>query len=68
MVHGETFHEHLKGKKYREFELAHEKVNQVAEYYRVEIKSCLFNDYLPRSDERISKAPGSFNMLLSSDI
>ena len=59
--HGESVSEHKKGKKYRNFVIGAEKVPETEEYDHVGIKNCLFNNYTPRIDDRISKGRRAFH-------
>ena len=68
MVYGESINEHKKGKKYRNFVIGAEKVPETEEYDHVGIKNCLFNNYTPRIDDRISKGRRAFHSVSGSGI
>ena len=68
MVYGETKREHDLGSKYRTYRLGPDRVREDTEYDHVGIKNCLYNNFIPRTQERISKGRKSFNSILSSGI
>ena len=68
MVYGESKSEYRKGSKYREFALCDEKVKETTAYDHVGIKNCLFHDYKPRTEERLSKGRRAFNAVTSVGI
>ena len=68
MVYGETVRENTRGMKYRNFCLGREKVPEKTTYDHVGIKCCLFNNYTPRTEERISKGRRAFNAVASTGI
>ena len=68
MIYGENSTEHKRGRKYRNFQLCNEKVKETDSYDHVGIKNCLFSNYKPRTEERISKGRRAFNALTSVGI
>ena len=68
MVYGETRNEHKKGKKYRTFMLGKDKVSETEVYDHVGVRNCLFNDYKPRTEDRVSRGQRAFNAILNSGI
>ena len=68
MVYGENVREMKNGKKHRSFTLCKKKVKETESYDHVGIKNCLFNNYRPRTDERISKGRRAFNAVTSVGI
>ena len=54
MIFGESKRDHDRGAKYRNFLLNGDKVPERVEYDHVGIKNCLFNNAMPRTEERIS--------------
>ena len=68
MVYGESKSEFRKGSKYRECSLCKEKVKETMAYDHVGIKNCLFHDYKPRTEERLSKGRRSFNAITNVGI
>ena len=50
------------------FMLGKDKVNKTDEYDHVGVKNCLFNDYKPRTEDRISRGRRAFNAILNSGI
>ena len=55
MVYGETKREHERGSKFRNFVLNGEKVPEKKEYDHVGVRNCLFQNYMPRTEDRISR-------------
>ena len=68
LIFGETRKEHNRGAKFRNFSLGGEKVPERSEYDHVGIKNCLFNDNMPRTLERVSKAGRAFNAVAALGI
>ena len=68
MVYGESRNAYKKGAKYRNFMLGRDKVKEPVEYDHVGVKNCLFNDFKPRLEDRLSRGRRSFNAILSSGI
>ena len=68
MVYGENKSEYKKGSKFREFSICKKKVKETTTYDHVRIKNCLFHDYKPRTEERISKGRQAFNAITSVGI
>ena len=68
MVYGETRNELNKFKKFRYFILGKEKIKERVEYDHVGVKNCLFHNYKPRVEERISKGRKAFNSILNVGI
>ena len=68
MVYGETKRVHDLGSKYRTFRLGPNRVREDTEYDHVGVKNCLYNNFIPRTQECISKGRKSFNSILSSGI
>ena len=68
MVYGESRAEFKKGRKFRQFAICREKVKETESYDHVGIKNCLFHDYKPRTQERISKGRRAFYAITSVGI
>ena len=68
LVFGETRREHERGVKYRNFALDGEKVPERTEYDHLGIKNCLFQNSMPRTEERISSGRRAFNAVTSIGI
>ena len=68
MIYGETRKQHEKGAKFRNFSLGGEKVPEREEYDHVGIKNCLYNNFMPRTLDRISKGRRAFNAVTSLGI
>ena len=68
MVYGESKSEFKKGSKFREFSICREKVKETTTYDHVGVKNCLFHDYKPRTEERVSKGRRAFNAITSVGI
>ena len=68
MVYGESRNEFKKGKKYRSFMLGKDKVNETDQYDHVGVRNCLFNDFKPRTEDRVSRGRRAFNAILNSGI
>ena len=68
MVYGETVRENTRGIKYRNFRLGQERVPEKTVYGHVGIKCCRFNNYTPRTEERISKGRRAFNAVASTGV
>ena len=56
VVYGETLQENKNNRKYRLYTLGHERVLEKISYDHVGVKSCNGNNYIERTDEKISKA------------
>ena len=63
LVFGESKREHEKGVKYRNFTLDGEKVPEMTEYDHLGIKNCLYHNYQPRTEDRISRGRRAFNAI-----
>ena len=63
MVYGENRAEFKKGTKYRNFKIGSDKVKESTEYDHVGIKNCLFNNFMPRTEDRIRKGRRAFNAI-----
>ena len=61
LVFGETRREHERGRKFRNFVLDGEKVPERIEYDHLGIKNCLFQNTMPRTEDRISRGRRAFN-------
>ena len=68
MVYGESVPEHKKFKKYRNLMLGKEKINEQTEYDHVGVKNCLFGNFKPCIDDRISRGRKALNSILSAGI
>ena len=68
MVYGETKREFEKGSKYRNFVLNGEKVPEKKEYDHVGVRNCLFQNFMPRTEDRISRGRRAFNAVSSIGI
>ena len=68
MVYGESRSDFRKGFKYREFAICREKVKETESYDHVGVKNCLFHDYKPRTEERLSKGRRALNAITSVGI
>ena len=68
MVYGESKSDFKKGSKFREFAICREKVKETVTYDHVGIKNCLFHDYKPRTEERLSKGRRAFNAITNIGI
>ena len=68
MVYGESRAEFARGSKYRNFKIGCECVKECKEYDHVGIKNCLFHNYYPRTDDRISRGRRAFNALTNIGI
>ena len=63
MVYGENRAELKKGTKYRNLKIGSDKVKESTEYDHVGIKNCLFNNFMPRTEDRIRKGRRAFNAI-----
>ena len=54
--------------KFRTFSQGREKFNERDEYDHVGIKNCLYNNFLPRTEDLISRGRRAFNAVASIDI
>ena len=68
MVYGESLAEHKKGKKFRVFKLGKDKIPDTTEYDHVGVKDCLFNNYMPRTEDRMSKGMRVFHSIMGAGI
>ena len=68
MVYGESRREFKIGRKDRMFNICNERVKEAESYDHVGIKNCLFSNYKPRTEERISKGRRAFNAITSVGI
>ena len=68
MVYRETKREHDRGSKFRNFPLGGEKVPTNKEYDHVGVKNCLFQNCMPRTEDRISRGGRAFNAFASVGI
>ena len=68
MVYVETRSEFKKGCKYRNFSIGNEKVKECESYDHVGIKNCLFSEFKPRTEERVSKGRRAFYAITSTGI
>ena len=68
MIYGESRNKHRKGKKFRNFMLGKDKVQEREEYDHVGVKKRLFNNFKPRTEDRISKGRRAFNSVLNAGI
>ena len=68
LVFGETRREHERGVKFRNFALDGEKVPERIEYDHLGIKNCLFQNSMPRTEDRISSGRRAFNAVTSIGI
>ena len=68
MIYGESKKEFKHGSKNRCFKLCNERVKETEAYDHVGVKNCLFSNYKPRTDERISKGRRAFNAITSVGI
>ena len=67
-VFEENPRERTKGAKYKNFSLGGEKVPEKDAYINLGVKNCLYNNYMPRTEERISKGSRAFHALTSIGI
>ena len=65
LVYGETPREHSKNAKYRNFRLGTKRVPEKESYDHLGVKNCLYNNYMARTEERLSKARRAFHALTS---
>ena len=63
MIYGESKRAFKLGSKNRTFKICGEKVKETVAYDHVGIKNCLFSNYRPRTEERISKGRRAFNAI-----
>ena len=68
LIFGETKQEHDRGAKFRNFVLDGEKISEKTEYEHLGIKSCLFQDTVPRTEDRISKGRRALNAITAISI
>ena len=68
MIYGETKKEFRMGSKHRVFSICGERVKETEAYDHVGVKNSLFNNYKPRTEERISKGRRAFNAITSTGI
>ena len=68
MIYGENMKEHKKGKRFRNFMLGRDKVQETVEYDHVGVKNCLFGNFNPRVEDRISRGRRAFNSILNSGV
>ena len=68
MIFGDNKREYTKGRKFRTFSLGKDKVVETGEYDHVGVENCLFNDFRPRTVDRISKGRRAFNAILNTGI
>ena len=68
MVYGESRREFKIGRKDRMFNICNERVKEAESYDHMGIKNCLFSNYKPRTEERISKGRRAFNAITSVGI
>ena len=68
MVYGETKTEFKKGHKYRMFSICKQRVKETESYDHVGVKNCLFDDYMPRTEERVSKGRRAFHAITNVGI
>ena len=68
MVYGENKREAKRNSKDRSFLLGKKKVKEKVEYDHVGVKCCLFSNYLPRTEDRISRGRRAFHAISSIGI
>ena len=68
LVFGDTPREHNKGMKFRNFRLGNEKAPGKDTYGRPGVENCLYSNFMPRTEERMSKGRRAFHALTSLGI